>query len=239
MKNRTVLFVSFLLFVAVTLSFAQSPTDSTKHQKTFVFPKKSLQFSVHTYNGLGTFEGGLISAKYHLSNTLAFRFGLDASMSMSNTNKKKDGFYGDSLNITNENQADIARNSFMFVSAFIHYFNPNDAFKLYAGIGPVFGVNFRSRNTEYIDPQGSDSDNTLTQYSVGLQTEYGLEWFFRKNMSLMAQYGFRVLYSWSSGEETSEHVYSNGEKDIYTTTINSWDFMLNTGITHFGVSVYF
>ncbi len=239
MKTHTVLSVFFLLFVAVALTFAQSPSDSTHHKQAFVFPKKSLQFSVSTYSGLRSFEGGLISAKYHFSNSWAFRFGLDASMNISHSNKKHEYLSNDSLQNTNENEKDLARNNFMFVSSFIHYFNPNDAFKFYAGIGPVFGISPRTSNIENIDPPVSSSTQTLYHYQLGIQTEYGLEWFFRKNMSLMAQYGFRALYGWSSVEETSEHTYSNGEKDVSTTTISGWDFILNTGITQFGISLYF
>ncbi len=238
MKTRTLLSLCFLLLVAAGISFGQSRTDSTHQKQHFVFPKTSMQFSVHPTYGLRGFNGGLISAKYHFSNSLAFRFGLDASINSSNDTRKRKTLLEDTLLISSDFKSSDLYSNVLFVSTFLYYFNPQAQFKFYAGIGPVFGVRYQSRSSESIDNRTTQSQN-IALYQAGVQTEYGLEWFVLKNMSLVAQYGFRALYGWYSNETKREHIYSDDRKENTDDSRNGTQYYLNSGIAQFGLSIYF
>ncbi len=199
-----------------------------------------MQFSVHPTYGLRSFNGGLISAKYHFSNRLAFRFGLDASIRTSDDTRKRKSFLEDTLRLSSQYTISDARNNVLFVSTFLYYFNPLAQFKFYAGIGPVFGIQHRSESKGLRDhPQGTTQSQNSTLYQAGVQTEYGLEWFFLKNMSLLAQYGFRALYGWYRNEQKTEYNYSDGRKENTNDTINGTRYYLSSGIAQFGLSIYF
>jgi hypothetical protein len=238
MKIRIFFPLFSFLFIAVTFSPAQTQTDSTRQKQTFRFPKTSLQFSLNQYSGLRSFEGGLLSAKYHFSNQLAMRLGIDSRLSNSEDNIKSEEVETDSL-ISKYNRTST-KNTVMILSTFLYYFNPSDEFKLFTGTGPILGISTRTQNEANSFTAFTNSkDNESLTYSAGLRFVFGLEWFFRKNMSLLAQYGFQALYSWSETETKSSFTSQTGSLMTRKTTKTTNGFNLSSGIPNLGLSLYF
>ncbi len=238
MKTRTLLPVFFLLLVAATISPAQTQTDSTHHRQNFKFKKTSLQFSLNQYSGLRSFEGGLLSAKYHFSNPFALRLGIDFYLNNSDNSSKIEVVETDSLISIYDRTS--KKNTVRILATFIYYFNPSDEFKLFAGTGPFLSLSTRKQNesnrySDFINYNNKE----ITTYSAGLRFVYGLEWFFRENMSLLAQYGFQTSYDWSETVTTTWVKAQPGNSTTRKNTLTGDGFSLNSGVPNLGLSLYF
>jgi opacity protein-like surface antigen len=202
----------------------------------------ALQFGIGPDFDLQTFEGSVLSAKYHLSARSAFRLGLSGSVSVTDdeqvTIPDDDDFSStrtiseDSLNL----QLDLP---------YLRYFQGLDERIVpFLGIGPSVGFIQADRTAETFDVDGV-SDRTRTtereasRFSVGLLGVVGGEWFVRDNLSLTAEYRLRLAYADESvdvRDTIAEDGVTMGEQRVEQDSTN---FSVRSGGVLLGVSLYF
>lgn len=236
----------FIVVIVILLSavniYSQSKTDTTK-QKPFEFYTNSFQFRIQQFLTLSDFQGGIISYKYHFNNHYAFRFGLGIRLDNNNKDENKFTFI-DSTNYLSNN--DITKYEYSFTSQFLFYVNPQSDIKLFIGLGPYVSFSKNSSNnnstTLYNDASAVNNSNIMktTYHSLGISAVYGVEWFFLKKMSLVAEYGFSAGYYKSESDAKLESHDSNGKinPNLYSNNTSS-GFRFNNNQVNFGLSVYF
>ncbi|MFC2088283.1 hypothetical protein ACFLSX_01655 [Calditrichota bacterium] len=181
----------FLLAILFTISNAQTQSDSTK-----IFRTNSLQFRVYNFISLSSFKGALLSYKYHSSDQNAFRFAVSIKARKWEEDESRDFFYYDTtLFNQNRDHKDLA---IEIIAQYLKYFNPKDEIILFFGIGPRAAFNIRAADNIDVTASGDRynyyTKNNDERYQLGLTASFGLEWFFRKNMSLHAEYGVNAHY---------------------------------------------
>ena len=126
----------------------------------------------------------------------------------------------------------------------LYYINPQNAVKVFLGIGPDFSYRSYESNQDnniYNDDFTSsyNRESSEYQYSIGLSSAYGVEWFFLDNMSLTAEYGFSLLYIYREDKYkltlTDEENTTSSDNSIKNT--EGWRLLSNGAL--FGISVYF
>jgi len=221
------------LLILITLGlnplFSQSNKDSSA-TAAFHFSKHSFQFSVKGLFLLDNFQGALISYKRHINDHLAWRVGVGLSGTFADQENDKMKWDSDKFQL----EANITDHkiSTMVNSQLIYYFNPVREIKFYAGAGPYASISFfgksRTNPPVYRDSTRYQQENNFSTryYEGGLSLVYGLEWFFKRKMSLSAEYGFRFGYQYKtsetkliSHEKTSVSDISRVEKNRYTENV--------------------
>jgi len=152
---------------------------------------------------------------------------------------------------------------------YLRYFNPQDDFYSYIGLGPILGIGLSSsENTLIQDPVLSSSENMpiqeialnnvskisrkqrATNRSVipssiftGITASMGVEWFCRKNISLLAEYHAafligRRIYE-SSSKQTNKYVNGNNGYIITSTAeLDGYFYSVNSSV-RLGISIHF
>lgn len=228
---RKKLLIILILLVTIALS-DQSEQDSAR-----VFKSHSIQFRVQDCFSLSSFKGGLISYKYHFNDRNALRIGVDNNIDLRELEEDNDVYMMDTSHyeVFSENR-DI---NISFTIEYLKYFNPEDEIKLFLGGGLKTAY---SRDKEEYDDDSDINSNYHNRYITALRTgltfSYGLEWKFRKNMALHAEYGHDIF--WVFYKSKREHHVNPDEtdhKDIRTEIQKGIDFY-STGVL-LGLSVYF
>jgi len=228
-----VVFMGYVRFL-----WSQETKEDDKNTN-FNFGKNSFQFRISSNFTLTDFQGSLVSYKYHLTNKLAFRFGVGIGVENNTYEDENVRISGDSIHISVE--SDGERKDMDLISQLVYYFKPEKEIKLYAGIGPLYSYYERKENHNITR---IDTNNTI--YSVneinykisdyGISTAYGLEWFFRKNMSLLAEYGFRFCYRDVRNEKHFSQLSPPSTIIIEKSKSNGWIFSSES--VKFGLSIY-
>ncbi|HMA61483.1 MAG TPA: hypothetical protein VKP78_02425 [bacterium] len=226
--------VSIFLVLAITITFlsAQTEQDSTK-----IFGTHSVQFRVQDCFTLSSFKGGLISYKYHFNDRNALRIGVNNNIDLREIEEDYDVYMMDTSHyeIFSENKdIDIS-----FTIEYLRYFNPDDEIKLFLGGGLKTGYSsYKEENDDDSDITSNYYNRYITGLRTGLTLSYGMEWKFRKNMALHAEYGNDII--WNFYKSKREHHVNPDEtdhKDIRTEIQKGIDFY-STGVL-LGLSVYF
>jgi len=191
--------------------------------------KFALQFQISDNFQLSNFQGTTFSGKYHFGKMDAIRAGLSIDFGRSDGNAETNQF--DSINV-----AEVSYNSNNFSmtlkTQYIRYFVETDDIAFYGGIGP-FVTYSTSRNES--ETTGTPNDkhykDTIDNFILGVDFIAGVEWFFIKNMSLSAEYGFNFNYKSRMVErEIDNSIYSDSNEKVYRFSGND---------INFGITVYF
>ena len=223
--------IILILLVTIALS-AQTEQDSAR-----VFKPHSIQFRVQDCFSLSSFKGGLISYKYHFNDRNALRIGVNNNIDYRELEDDYDVYMMDTSHyeVFSENR-DI---NISFTIEYLKYFNPEDEIKLFLGGG--LKTTYGRYKEEYDDDSDISSNyynRYITDFRTGLTLSYGVEWKFRKNMALHAEYGHDIF--WVFYKSKREHHVNPDEtdyKDIRTEIQKGIDFY-STGVL-LGLSVYF
>jgi len=236
MKTR-LLVILILLFI-VSFSYAQYETDSLK-----IFKTNSLQFRVYDFISLSSFKGTIFSYKYHTSDCNAFRIGVSARVKKSEEDNAEDILYYDTtMYDLNQDNKSIGLE---IIAQYLKYFNPQDDIKLFLGFGPRILISLSTMDNNSIDIK--QISNTFSYYKkykyeyyqIGITAGLGLEWFFRKNMSLHAEYGFNAYYFVTESIRNLTYVdpdYTNAQRN--KSTKETGFELVDTGAL-LGLSIYF
>ncbi|MBN2424407.1 MAG: hypothetical protein JXR46_09405 [Calditrichaceae bacterium] len=249
-------FLAIFSMIFLNLGFLQAGNNpdslETKNKSVCsdIFKTNAMQFQVMDIFSLSDFQGTLISYKYHLSNKSAVRIGLGFNMdNIDDTEKQINDSDPVSIYLNgNESYYNIS-----FRAQYVYYFNPQNEIKFYSGAGPyvayILSTNesteegFYSPNSE-IQSRVRTYEQEIITYNLGLSGIYGLEWFFKENMSLTAEYGFLFYYSYEDMKMTNEIIteysyYSNSHESNNTQNETSKGLSFRSEGVLFGLSVYF
>ena len=128
---------------------------------------------------------------------------------------------------------------------FINYLNPNDEVKIFWGIGPRVNINIDNFDTDKISVTDSidysyEKMRKNNYYEAGVTGAFGIEWFFRNNMSLHAEYSFNFSYFYRIYSR-----YRKGYNDYYDNdtfarySYSDHGILFKANPLRFGLSVYF
>lgn len=237
MKNLFAFF-SLLLFLSINLPlYSQEKSDTSKVD---IFNKFSLQFQVRLLE-LNSFQGGLISLKYHFNDHLAFRTGISMSFDNSDSEDAKELSSADSTIFSIKSKKDNV--SISLPAQFLYYINPHKEIKVFLGLGPFITYSVgKEKNTDYSysnNYSGSFLIESKSEYhSIGLSSAYGVEWFFTDNMSLTGEYGFTFSYYYMEACLDRMRIYPDSDNYIEKDSrkIDGWRFS-SSGV-RFGLSIY-
>ncbi len=208
--NHLKLFVLvFLLFHSV--SFSQNAEDSLKY---------GLTFSVGSNFTLQNFEGSAISGKYFFD----AKRGLRITFSLDGYNLPKEEYNSDTLYVkakTNVFNFSIVGDYFIrLIKSYDTYF--------YVFGGPRINFGYRFNSTEK-NPSSPPSSNRMNQIGFGGRIGFGVEYYFRENMTLGAEYAIGGVFYHTFNEN------NNYKKD--SATQNS--LRIFTENVNLSLSVYF
>jgi len=201
MKSGLIIFLAFCLINQS--SYSQDSTKNSLKESKF-----ALQFQIGTNFTLKDFQGSTLSFKYQIFDESAVRVGFSISSSVETYREENH------IEEPKQNYFDITLNA-----QFIKYLKTFEDISLYTGGGPRF---FSEYYTSL--PSGYHK-----YWSLGLDGILGVEWFFKKNMSLSAEYGISIVY-WV----TDINDPSSTSKFYNTKRINIGD----NNMLKFGISIY-
>ena len=115
---------------------------------------------------------------------------------------------------------------------YIKYFDETDGIGFYGGIGPFVTYSTSTNESETAGtPDDKHYKDTYDIFILGIDFIAGVEWFFIKNMSLSAEYGFNFSYnSRTAAREMDNGLYSDSNDKLYRFSGND---------INFGITVYF
>ncbi|MDH3267831.1 MAG: hypothetical protein OEM46_03145 [Ignavibacteria bacterium] len=191
--------------------------------------KFALQFQISDNFQLSNFQGTTFSGKYHFGKMDAIRAGLSIDFGKSDGDAETNQY--DSVNVA---EASYNSNNFSMTlkTQYIRYFVETDGIAFYGGTGPFVTY---STSTNESETTGTSNDKHYKDMSdnfiLGVDFIAGVEWFFIKNMSLSAEYGFNFSYRSRSSERRIDNgLYSDSNEKVYRFSGND---------INFGITVYF
>ena len=233
-------FSLLLLLSSYQLGYSQEIDDTSKVDVN-VFQDFSFQFQVD-FLELKSFQGTLVSFKYHINDHFAIRTGIGLSIDDTDLEEGREIMFTDSIIVNTKTEKE--RLTFSFPSQFLYYINPKSDIKVFIGVGPYFAYSIsKTGNTDINyseDYSGSFiKDSEYKNYSVGLSSVYGIEWFFRDNMGLTAEYGFTFSYFYDKRSQQRMRIYRENEIYLENSERKSEGWRLSSNNVLFGMSIYF
>jgi len=200
----------------------------------------SFQFQIEDDFTLKSFQGALFSCKYHLSDKTALRLGASVSLMVNDIFDDNVSQIEDSLIAKMTGDREYESYGFGVSLLYTRYPNPARDLTAFWGIGPSIGYSrdesLQKMKDYYHSGFLGTSRSVLKQWLVGLKGILGVEWFFHKNISLLAEYGFSISRLWSESESRRQR----SDRDIVTSSTSdgdTWDF--DAEAVKLGLSVYF
>jgi len=159
-----------------------------------------LQFAISQNFTLASFQGGIISTKYHFTDNTSIRFGVSTIVDDRNKDETINYFRTDST-YSVKNKDDQNRTMFGFRLQIIQNVVKTSDVLFFVGAGPF--VEFG--NTEHKQNELSPSNENLSDYksdytNYGLDVLCGIEWFVKSNISISAEYEFYAGFSNTTNE---------------------------------------
>lgn len=208
MSQKKAVIPFLILFVTISSAYGQ---DSLLSEDS-----RALQFRITDNFNLSSFTGSLFSYKWHISSDNAHRIGL----SLNTVYAERDDTFG------SRGEIDLSNLDFnIFINfSWMHYLNPGADMKFYYGYGPGVSLGYSQGTNSRED--GSKLTGTTKRYAIAALGYAGVEWFFHHTMSLHAEYGASLRFSYRNREigisETEDKVVRAGGDGV-----------------KFGISVYF
>ncbi|MBI5214218.1 MAG: hypothetical protein HY960_00535 [Ignavibacteriae bacterium] len=205
------IFLSVLCFVGSS----SGQTDTT--QGLDMEGKLALSFQLGGYLQISSFDGSLLSIKKMINNESAWRMGIGLSGSHTEGEEIRYSDYS-----VQEN--DDSRLSVYLTLSKQNYFNNNEKFRGYYGIGG---------RTDYQHAWGTDVEGYSREtIKFGPSGYLGVEWLVNRQISLTCEYGAYLYFSYS---QYKIYVVSLSREVV---TRNRMIGFSNDGVK-VGVSVYF
>lgn len=164
----------------------------------------SLQFEVSGDFRLSGFQGTIFSLKRQYSERSAVRIGMSLDASTADEDSDAERVNVNRYISSAENNAD--RENVEVVGQYIYYPSPGNDVNLFFGLGPhvrysrvaVTSTTYSSIPENNLST-GSRSETRNSSWAFGGATAMGIEWFFLKKLSLLAEYGAYLDYAHTSG----------------------------------------
>jgi hypothetical protein len=221
-----------MLFLFIQPAISQEAVSQPEKPTNEASYKWALLFQVTDDYFLTSFQGSSFSIMRNLSATRHIRLFLTLSGSVSDTDYK---------NNTSINRGDT-RNSIYYQIGCYYIMNrlSNDSFVPYIGAGPVLSFNYYKQ--EYDDSYTNNSKSTSKNITLGIGAAgiLGVEWFVKKNVSLLAEYSGGLAYNYTKSESKSEQKNDNGQYVLMNKNeIDTNEFDFNSSSVRVGLSIYF
>ncbi|MBD3223324.1 MAG: hypothetical protein GF313_01235 [Caldithrix sp.] len=237
-----------ITFIIVLILIMQAPllqgqlaakgSDSTR----FEFKSYALQLAMTDLGDFNSFQGSLISIKYHFSNRWAIRIGVGFDADARTYQRQQSIDQMDSIYYDFEDE--LNDRTLRMISQIVYYVRPQATLKLFTGLGPYFEYSRtrldnkkRQLDEKYYGNVYLDRERNRT--ALGLSAVYGLEWFFSRQMSLTAEYGFRLYYFEEDESSRLKRYYTNIDDYVEYTENASQGWRMNDIGLLVGLSLYF
>jgi len=227
-----------LLVLALPLQSAAQPSDNNPLTE----QSRALQFQISSNFTLSSFQGATLSYKHHLAPSQALRIGFDLSLNDASSDWTQNAFNNDTLTISDNSKRDQANYTIRLNTQAIWYSESSLGISFFYGTGPFLSFSRLTQKEERVlspvsFPQSkSTSEGSATTWSLGLTGLAGVEWFVSQSISLHAEYGVSLGYSWIRNESKTD-LSTQGSRSATEGSANSWQLSGN-GV-RFGLSVYF
>jgi hypothetical protein len=178
----------------------------------------ALEFAVDP--GLAYGGSATLAAKRHVSTGRAVRFGANIGFSEDKREGiREEATYDppyDPAPVSSVGSVDQHSESHNYV-VFAHVVSERsvrDHVALFGEFGPSFRYTESHYQSESLfgfpSPFRSTSDDHALERAVGVDFNFGFEWFFSKRLSLGARYGGFAAYGWGATNSRGEFVYLDG-----------------------------
>ena len=230
-RQWRVAFIMIFVVLPVTDAFAKIEVDTLAVQKNLGKGSWSMQFGLLEDLVLTSFQGGIISAKYHTSDGKAWRFGFSMFGSLSDV--EQTGGSGSTPSNSDSNGQTLTVNA-----QYLNYPSRNKTVVFLYGFGPLFRL---SRSTSSFDGSSVTSKNVYTRFAAGVSGTWGVEWFFKPGISMLAEYGMSVTYDRSKSTRRTEtgNPFGSGNVQLSESESKSTSFRVDPSFVKFGLSFYF
>jgi hypothetical protein len=185
----------------------------------------ALQFEIDNNFTLRSFQGTVISTKYHMDVQNAFRLGISLELAKgSQKNNELDA------GVEDDSKVDGSVYAINTTLQYVRYPKPKRRILYFYGAGPFLeymadSYSFEEENSYY--------DEERRSWGLGISAVVGAEWFVTHAISLLGEYGVSAGYYFS--KKTYEEVGWTREVDEITTK----EFIFGPLPVKFGLSVYF
>lgn len=181
--------VKIILLIGLLFSFSISANAQNESEEIKLPSERyALLFQIGENFNLSSFDGSVISFKYHFENSNALRIGVSISGS------SYDEEYSTDSQVFEDNATFLRDNFYGRVN--IEYLIYNELFKditfLY-GCGPFLAY-FNNYTLEENEDQSNYSTEE-TEWNYGLDVKAGFEWFVSTNFSFIAEYSLTFANS--------------------------------------------
>lgn len=212
---RKVILILSLLFVTTSTAYSQN----TETESNLSEDARALQFRITENFTLGTFQGGILSYKWHSGVDRANRVSLSLIASVLDRSGEGD----ERLNSMSRINLGVGVNY-----SRIHYPNPDADIKFFFGYGPGFNVSYLQSENQ---TRQLRAEIRQTGFGFSFSGLAGVEWFFHNSISLHAEYAGSFRY---------DHTRLRQERLTETEGgSNSNQLVLAGDGVRFGLSVYF
>ena len=228
--------LKYLIFLFLFTTIVYSQADSSR-----VFKTHSVQFRTSNLLSLSSFKGSFISYKYHPSDDHAYRLGISL-----NGQKYDEAEKANNYQYSDTSFFDQTKNNNYFgieiMVEYLKYFRSKEELKMYFGLGPRVNLRINDYDTDkvqYDDYNSFYKEQKDDRYRLGLTFSYGLEWFFRKNMSLHAEYGFTFSYLYEEYSRWIIYPHDNDPDGFIKNSEVRKGFEIDDTGALLGLSLYF
>ena len=235
-----------ILLLAISFSSlslkSQTKTDST-HWGTISKGSKGLLFQIDYNFSLRSFEGSILSFKYHLSPKSALRISIGGNAESTDTNNKFTSFRNDSSTTLDSFDEEQTVFNLTLATTYLYYPSTTNDFGFYLGIGPQYG--FYKRDTK--DDTNGDSRNPFDrirnwdseEWSIGLKSAIGVEWLPMSNLGILAEYSHLFSYN-KSKQKIVDEIYNETEIEETNERIQENEgYTFTPQTVKFGLTLYF
>ena len=185
----------------------------------------ALQFEIDNNFTLTSFQGTLISVKYHMNAQNALRLGINLELAKGSQkhNELDSGVEDDS-------KVEASLYAINTTLQYVRYPKPKRRILYFYGAGPF--LEYRADSYSFEEENSYDDEEQRT-WGLGISAVVGVEWFVTHAISLLGEYGVRAGCNFT--KETYEEVGWTKEVDEITTR----EFIFEPLSVKFGLSVYF
>ena len=234
---------SFLIIVLslILLTSMQLNAQTEEKDNSLEAGKWALQFQINNNFTLSSFQGAIISAKYHLTDSKAIRFGVGGNYTFRENNA---GNLQDDTYSYSGQESDTKNYSISISTQFLSYIIPDKEVLLFWGVGPMVQYSKSTQNQtnqsniSSVSTETNDTNNSHA-WDFGASAVLGVEWFAAKSFSLHAEYGVSLLYNWGESIYSYSNKNSQNPEISGTSSQNQRNWFFNANSVRFGLSVYF
>ena len=201
--RRLLLYVVLIGIIFHPLAMLAESADSTHTLLTD--GARALEFGLRGLINFERFEGSTISLKKYNKRGKVYRIGLSFSARKNdlegNQNYRSEFMDIDStFEYNKETIDDYWSSSISIYTQYLHYFNPQDKFQSYLGVGPIIGYyQYYDHDKSWRDEDLYTGNNEVVykqkNYHAGLMASAGVEWFCRRNISLIVEYNSKFIFT--------------------------------------------